>query len=293
MSSQSRKRKLELLTEAITSGQIRRAEKILGDLGDRPSATPAPPPKPIDLARATGGAEVASERGSYWLIRRTLSEVSGEESAIQRQYAAVLRGARQRLDELEASVALCHIADGTPEGPLFLDLETCGLAGMGIFLVGLMSFRDGELVFEQLFARHYGEEPAILAACAVRLAEAATLVTFNGKSFDIPMLRDRAIVHKVELPELGPHCDLLHESRRRWRKDLPNCRLQTLERYLCRRRRVDDIGGAEIPDAYHRFVASADATEIKTIVHHNLLDLLTLSQLLTAVITGEQPDLQQ
>ena len=297
MPSESRKKKLEMLTRSIASGEIARAEEILSTIGVAPAerapkGADAPPVGPIALAEVAPGAEASNERGRYWLIRRSLAELSGDELAIQRQYSAVLRGARQRLDELETSVALCHVADGTPEGPLFFDLETCGLAGCPIFLVGMMTFRDEELIFEQLLARDYSEEAAILVGFAQRLGQASTLISFNGKSFDMTMLRDRSAVHKVDLPEPPPHCDLLHESRRRWRKDLPNCRLQTLERYLCKRRRVGDIPGAEIPEAYHRFVRTGDATEMKAILHHNLLDLLTMSQLLTAVLTGEAPDLQ-
>ncbi len=248
------------------------------------------PRKPLRLPAAAPG-RVARARGQkYWLIRRRLSEVSGEATDLQEEYAAVLRGARQRVEELTASAALCHIADARPEGPLFLDIETCGLAGACIFLIGLMSYRGGELLFEQFLARHYGEEPAIVAAFARRLASADALVTFNGKAFDMTNLRERAIFHGLQIPDPPPHCDLLHESRRRWRRCLPNCRLQTLERVLCGRQRVGDIPGAQIPEAYHGFVSDGDARRLKAILHHNLLDLLTMGQLLTAVLTGRQPD---
>ena len=281
-----------MLTRSLAAGQTSRAEEVLASLGRRPRLT-RPPGEPLPLAKVAPGTEAAGGRGAYWLIRRPLSEFSGDDAAVQRQYAAVLRGARQRFDELDASPALCHVADGKPDGPLFLDIETCGLAGACIFLVGLMQYRDGQLIFEQHFARHYGEEPAILAAFAERLAAAETLITFNGKAFDMTNLRERAAFHGVELGREPPHCDLLHESRRRWRKALPNCRLQTLERYLCKRRRVGDIPGADIPEAYHRFVRDSDAAQIKAILHHNLLDMLTMSQLLCAILTGEQPDVQQ
>ncbi len=289
MLSESRRKKLEILTRSLVAGRTRRAEKVLRSVGR--AAPVHGPAKPIPLEAAAPGIATAMPRGNYWLIRRALAEVSADDLAVQREYAAVLRGARQRFDELEAPAALCHIADGTPEGPLFMDLETCGLAGSSIFLVGLMTYRDGQLIFEQLLARHYGEEPAILEAFAERLADASVLVTFNGKSFDMTMLRDRAAFHGIDLGAEPPHCDLLHVSRRLWRDVLPNCRLQTLERYLCKRHRVGDIPGADIPEAYHRFVDTADATQVKAILHHNLLDVLTMSQLLCAVLTGTQPEL--
>jgi uncharacterized protein YprB with RNaseH-like and TPR domain len=75
------------------------------------------------------------------------------------------------------------------------------------------------------------------------------------------------------------HCDLLHHARRRWGKQLPDCRLQTLERHVCRRRRDEDIPGHEIPAAYHDFVRTGDAWLIRSVLHHNALDLITLLQL--------------
>jgi len=159
-----------------------------------------------------------------------------------------------------------------------------------IFLVGMMRYEDGQLVFEQCFAKDYSQEPAVLQAFMDRFDAASLLVTFNGKSFDMNLIRERAAFHAVELPPRpAAHLDLLHESRRRWKSDVPNCRLQTLERLLCGRRRVGDIPGSEIPEAYHRFVATGDARQVVEIMHHNLLDLLTMAQLVTAILTGAGP----
>ena len=70
------------------------------------------------------------------------------------------------------------------------------------------------------------------------------------------------------------HCDLLHHARRRWRMRLPNCKLQTLERFVCRRLRRDDIAGSQIPQEYHQFVRTGDARQLCSILQHNALDLL-------------------
>ena len=277
-----------MLTRSLATGDIKAAQDMLRA---RRIARKAESPKPVTLRKAAPGRVARIGGEEYWLIRRPLSEVLADESAeLQRQYRTVLRGSGQRLDELKSSAAMCHVADGDPEGPLFMDIETCGLAGACIFLVGIMSFHEGEFVFEQFLARHYGEERPVLAAFARHLAKAETLITFNGKSFDMTSIRDRAVFHGLDLPETPPHCDLLHESRRLWRDCLPNCRLQTLERFLCRRHRTGDIPGAMIPDAYHGYVASGDARAVKDILHHNLLDLLTMSQILTAALTGRGPD---
>ena len=77
------------------------------------------------------------------------------------------------------------------------------------------------------------------------------------------------------------HLDLLHACRRVWKEVLPDCRLQTLERHVCRRARADDIPGQMIPDAYHEYVRTDNAWQIVEVLRHNLLDLVTLADLLT------------
>ena len=303
--SESRRRKLEMLTRSIARGDFASARDLLRTHGHSGINRPAPPAvrgperdiQPVPLAEACPGEVVVARTPlgplPCYRIRRTLGEVAPESADIAREYAAVLRGARQRFnddDALTASAALCHAADGGPEDLLFLDTETCGFSGTAIFLVGLMQYAAGELVFDQYLARDYSEEPAILHACAERYETAGVLVTFNGKRFDMSMVRERCAVHGIELPRRRtPHLDLLDESRRRWRGEVPNCRLQTLEQYLCRRRRIGDIPGSEIPEAYHRFVAGGDARQMADILHHNLLDLLTMAQLVVAILTGCGP----
>lgn len=285
--SESRRKKLQMLTRSIASGDIKAAEEMLRA---RRIAREARPKGPLSLTKAAPGRVASAGGQKYWLVRRRLAEVLDESAQLQQQYATVVGGSGQRFDELAASAALCHVADGTPEGPMFMDIETCGLAGACIFLIGIMTYREGELVFEQFLARHYGEERPVLTAFARRLARAETLITFNGKSFDMTSIRDRSIFHGVDLPDPPPHLDLLHESRRRWRDCLPNCKLQTLEQFLCNRHRTGDIPGAMIPDAYHGWVAGGNARQLKDILHHNLLDLLTMSQILTAALTGRGPN---
>jgi uncharacterized protein YprB with RNaseH-like and TPR domain len=107
------------------------------------------------------------------------------------------------------------------------------------------------------------------------------LVTFNGKSFDYPFIRSRAAASGLRVSEVEHHLDLLHVGRRFWRHRLPNCKLQTLERFLCHRVREGDIPGAEIPDAYHAYVRTGNAYQIVDILKHNLLDLVTLADIMT------------
>jgi uncharacterized protein YprB with RNaseH-like and TPR domain len=296
-SPESRKKKLDRLVRSLARGDFAGAREILTpqqSAADGATEAAKSRPGPFPLRRACPGVEapVTTPAGEarHWLIRRTLGEVAPDSLSLAREYASVVRGARQNFDELGASAELCRAADLQPGDLLFLDIETCGFSGCAIFLIGMMRYAEGQLIFEQCLARNYAEEPAILQAFFDRLGETAELVTFNGKAFDMTLIRDRAIFHGLELPEREvPHLDLLHESRRRWRGEVPNCRLQTLERLLCGRHRSGDIPGFAIPDAYHGFVESSDARPIAEIVHHNLLDMMTMAQLLCVLLTGAEP----
>jgi uncharacterized protein YprB with RNaseH-like and TPR domain len=318
MPSDSMEHRLRMLRRSLRARDMAAASELLkaasrGAAPAEASAGVARGPgrvhaKPVPLPVVCEGVEMAGGRGSkFWLIRRVLggaqssltvspAGAEGDEfhphlTALPNKYAAIIRGARQRWDELEASAALCKAADGRPEDLLFMDIESCGLAPAPVFLIGLMTFADGQFVFEQFLARDYSEERAILEAFALRLPSAEVLVTFNGKSFDMNMLRHRSAFHGVEMPaRLAHHLDLLHESRKRWKKSLPNCRLQTLEACLCGRRRVGDIPGWQIAEAYHSFVRSGDARPIGAIVHHNLLDLLTMGELVCHLLSGAAPE---
>ena len=166
-----------------------------------------------------------------------------------------------------------------------MDIETTGLASSPLFLIGAMLWCDGGLVIRQFFARDYSEEAAAIAAFHDLLAPRRALVTFNGKSFDMPFIRARAAATGAPLAVEPCHLDLLHMSRRVWRGRLPDCRLQTLERHVCGRQRHDDLPGSEIPDAYHAFVHTGDAWQMVDALKHNRLDLLTLADLLVRLST--------
>ena len=125
------------------------------------------------------------------------------------------------------------VAEMTSENFAFLDTETTGLSGgtgTFAFMVGIGRFVDSEFRLAQFFLREPGEEPAQLAAIEKFLAPCNALVTFNGKSFDIPILRTRYTLHRWPTPfESYAHIDLLHLARRLWRDRLPSRRLGDLE----------------------------------------------------------------
>jgi uncharacterized protein YprB with RNaseH-like and TPR domain len=163
---------------------------------------------------------------------------------------------------------------------LFLDIETTGLSCSPLFLIGAMTWEGGELEVRQYLARDYSEEEAVISLFRANAGSRRRLVTFNGKSYDVPYIRMRAAATGVPIRLDHPHTDLLYLARRTWGQDLPDCRLQTLELLVLGRRRHDDIPGRDIPDAYHAYVRSGDATEIARIVEHNLRDLVTLAELM-------------
>jgi uncharacterized protein YprB with RNaseH-like and TPR domain len=131
------------------------------------------------------------------------------------------------------------------------------------------------------------------------VADHDVLLSFNGKSFDWPMVVERSVRHRLKPVgwaspangfafELGPvgnghpakvHIDILHHARRRWRKRLPDCRLQTLERHVCRRTREADIPGHAIPGVYADFVRTGFERDMDRVLYHNALDLITLVDL--------------
>jgi uncharacterized protein YprB with RNaseH-like and TPR domain len=170
---------------------------------------------------------------------------------------------------------------------LYLDIETCGLSAAPVFLVGLCMVGDRNLVLRQLFARDYVEERALLVELSRIAREHDFLVTFNGKAFDVPFLRDRAVHHRIESPIDLPHLDLLWMARRRWKGILPDCRLKTIEWHVLRRRRAGDVGGGEIPGLYHDYVKRGEAHRLLPVFHHNLLDVVAMVELTPVIFDPE------
>ena len=175
--------------------------------------------------------------------------------------------------------------NGTPDGWTFFDTETMGLGSVPVFLIGFLEIREEGPLITQLFAQDYSEEAAILDLFAKRLNRTETLVSFNGKSFDWPLVESRAGCWQVPLPpgDSQHHLDLLYESRRQWGNSLPNCKLQTIESNVCGRRRRGDIPGREIPGVYRAFVNTGNARPLAPVFTHNALDLVTLVEIVSAL----------
>jgi uncharacterized protein YprB with RNaseH-like and TPR domain len=179
-------------------------------------------------------------------------------------------------------------AAGAAGRTIFVDLETTGLsggAGTVAFLVGCGWFDMGAFQVRQFLLASYAHERALLDAVAACFDAATLLVTYNGKTFDVPVMETRWVFHRMELPLDGiPHFDMLHPARRLWKMRTPEsdleeggCRLSTLERALFDVRRVGDVSGFEIPGRYFQFLRNGDPRPLEPVLEHNRLDLVSLA----------------
>ncbi len=195
-----------------------------------------------------------------------------------------LAGALDVEAPLVASLALHpELAEVDFERMLFLDTETTGLAGgTGTvpFLVGLAWFEGRALRVRQLFLRKLGEEAPLLRMLAERMAESSCLVTFNGKSYDWPLLRTRFVLNRVPAPAELPHLDLLHCARRVFKYRGSGTRLVHLEEQVLGHQRVGDVDGSLIPELYFRFLRDGNGSALVPVMEHNVQDLLLLAALL-------------
>lgn len=189
--------------------------------------------------------------------------------------------------EIAAALALDPALDGVDlRRMLLLDTETTGLSGgTGTlpFLIGMAWFEDESLRVEQLFLRRPGEERPLIARLAERVAESSCVVTYNGKSFDWPLLRTRAVLNRVPLPPPRAHLDLLHCARRVFARRLGQVRLVQIESEVLGMRRERDVDGAEIPHLYWDFVRGAEGSVIAPVIEHNANDLVALAALLATL----------
>lgn len=177
-----------------------------------------------------------------------------------------------------------HLAETSLENFIFLDTETTGLSGGTgtlAFMIGVGRYRGGSFITEQFFLRGPAEEAALLAALESFCADMAAVVTYNGKSFDIPILNTRYVLQGFTSPfEELPHLDLLHLTRRIWKARLEQCNLGNIEnRIFGLSRDSDEIPGYLIPEYYTRYLREGDAEPLKGIFAHNAQDVVSLAAL--------------
>ena len=285
--------------EALNRGELPSSARAVG-LAARPlteANEPALNAKPAPIGKSIPGIlrqgeVVATCTGEHLRIRLPIDALWQNGS---RLVAARQGQLRERLYQAQRAVEPTVVIDAEfaalvaamPERVMMLDLETCGLGGAALFLAGVLRQVDGTPTVELLLARNYAEEQAVLESLWQTVAGQDVLVTYNGKSFDWPMVLDRSVRYRLDAARLDAvrprpqllHLDMLHHARRRWRRQLPDCRLQTLERHVCRRNRTGDIPGSRIPAAYADYVRTGFERDMEAILYHNAVDLVTLLDL--------------
>ncbi|MFT4249106.1 MAG: ribonuclease H-like domain-containing protein [Pseudomonas sp.] len=184
-----------------------------------------------------------------------------------------------------------------PRDLLFFDTETTGLAGgtgTRAFMIGAADWhvdaagREG-LRVRQLLIATMAAEPAMLDVFAAWLAPATVLSSYNGRSYDAPLLKTRYRLARRGDPLAAlEHVDLLHPTRRRYRGTWENCRLATIERQLLRIVREDDLPGSEAPAAWLSFLRGGGARNLHRVAAHNHQDVVTLARLFLRLVEAEQ-----
>ncbi len=238
-------------------------------------------PKPSTRSRSVrehlGGDSWPTDYGEAWVIE-SFHPIDGGD------YPAAL-WADVPLDMLAAWAGEPAVAALDRGAFAFLDTETTGLSGgtgTFAFMVGIGKFEADGFRLAQFFLREPGEEPGQLAAIERFLAGCGALVTFNGKSFDAPVLNTRYGLYQWPTPLEGlPHLDLLHLARRLWRARLESRRLGDLEtEILAVERGAEEVPGYLVPQIYLDYLANGDAAPLKGVFYHNTMDVLTMAALM-------------
>jgi uncharacterized protein len=229
---------------------------------------------PERLAQILGATTKANQYGDYLSVRCSCAQPP--------RYSPDSRALK-----LLSPEAPDQIAD--PDQWLFLDTETTGLAGGSgtyAFLVGIAWWEGGGLEIEHFFLREYSEERSMLFALRERIAEHPVLVTFNGKSFDWPLLETRfRMSGKISVPTPRAHLDFLHPARNLWRLRLGSVRLSELERHVLGWDRGIDVLSGQIPQIYFDYLRGGPPERLVPVLNHNQMDLRGLAALSSRILS--------
>jgi uncharacterized protein len=239
-----------------------------------------PEPRPLPAQRAAKGIEEyvegvleKNDLGEYFIARQAFP--------FGRPYGKLRIGDISVADLSPLNLLFPQASLPSPERLVYLDTETTGLAGgtgTCAFLIGIGTLEGAQFVVRQFFLRDYPEEKAILHALAEILDSFEGLVTYNGKTFDVPLLETRYALARLKSPFTRLlHLDALHPSRRLWRLRLESCKLTDLESAVLGIEREGDVAGSEIPGIYFDYLRSGDARGLQPVFYHNALDIMTLA----------------
>lgn len=242
---------------------------------EMPSAAPSAAPRPARLGGLLEGYLCGTASGDAFYVEQRFP--------VNHRHGPLPLGYLLRLDGGVWEKLGRVPPDFDMRRALFFDTETTGLAGgtgTYAFLVGLGFFDGEQFVVRQYFMRDYPDEEPMLAALEGDLSGFTCLVSFNGKSFDWPLMETRFRLSRRRAPLSGaPHLDLLHPARRIWRERLETCSLQSLEAGVLGVRRQGDVPGHLIPSLYFDYLRTGDLQPLLPVIRHNRLDILSLVSL--------------
>jgi len=162
---------------------------------------------------------------------------------------------------------------------IIFDIETMGLSKSPIILFGVARISGNHILINQYLLRDIKEEPAALTGFLSHIYEDSVFITFNGRAFDVPYIRDRLAYYRMRGDLEKPHFDILCFSRRAWKERFPDCSLNTLEKYLFGIERKGDVPSALVPDFYETYMRSKNIGPLIPIIEHNKQDLVTLANI--------------
>ena len=185
------------------------------------------------------------------------------------------RYSRKCRDNVIKSISMTDV-----ENFKFMDIETMGLSNVPIILIGVAEVKGNDIVCSQYFLRNYTEESSIIEAYLTHLDEDSVHVTFNGKTFDVPFIKNRCIYNRIDANLDLAHLDLMYFAKNLWSDDLPNCKLQTIEREMFGLEREGDVPGQYIPGYYKSYLENENIGPVVPIIEHNAQDVISLANFL-------------
>jgi uncharacterized protein len=230
---------------------------------------------PLSIEEYVEGEVHSNARGEYFLARQTLP--------FGRPYGKVRIGDVASADLRPLDLFLAEGKLPPTSSIAYLDTETTGLVGgtgTCAFLIGMGAADGSAFHVRQFFLRELDEEKAVLAALADALEPYQAIITFNGKTFDLPLLETRFTMARMKSPfRRLLHLDLLHPARRLWKLRLERCDLKRLERELLKVKREGDVDGADIPQIYFNYLRTRNPRGLQPVFFHNALDIVSLAAL--------------
>jgi len=247
---------------------------------DRKASTSCPS-RYAKLADAVGGELVKAPSGSFVVVKTVYPATHFHGSVLLEDLISS--------PTYPLSAFTAHDDPGlvSPANLLFLDTETTGLGGAGTvpFLVGTGRITDTGFEVTQLLIPDYADETAMLETLLEGVHSQATLVTYNGGAFDLPLLRDRVIINRVARDFAGRHghIDLLHPTRRLFKRRIKDCSLVNAEQQLLGFFRESDTPGYLIPSIYFDWLSTEESCQLPGVLEHNRLDILSLHFLMAHI----------